>query len=155
FEHDLYDQLQLLQVLALVADNGHDPERVELLNVGAFDGRPEFHGLGELTSDELESLWPVRRSVTDEIVGLAVSAWDAVRAATPAEIEAFLACDSSALPFLAPALRRLLEELPDAVTGLARSERQLLAPLAREPLTPGRLFLESQVQEEAPFDGDA
>src|SRR5207249_11608532 len=73
FEHDLYDQLQLLQVLALA---GEAP-RLELINVGAFEGRPDFHGLGELTAGELESLWPLRRPVTDGVLELARAAWDA------------------------------------------------------------------------------
>jgi hypothetical protein len=59
------------------------------------------------------------------------------------------------LPFLAAALRRLLEELPDTANGLSRTERQLLEPLRDGPRTPGELFLESQKREEALFLGDA
>jgi len=55
FEHDLYDQLQLVDVLALAA-----PGTPELVVVGSFPGRPAFRGLGELTADELETLWPAR-----------------------------------------------------------------------------------------------
>ena len=58
FEHDLYDQLQLLDVLALA----HTEEAVpELIVVGSFPGKPSFAGLGELTANELETLWPSRR----------------------------------------------------------------------------------------------
>ena len=42
FEHDLFDQLQLIQVLSQC------PGRPELIVVGAFEGYPDFHGLGEL-----------------------------------------------------------------------------------------------------------
>ena len=55
FEHDLYDQLQLVDVLALAA-----PDAPELIVVGSFPGRPAFRGLGELTADDLETLWPAR-----------------------------------------------------------------------------------------------
>src|SRR5262249_48867178 len=55
----------------------------------------------------------------------------------------------------AAALRRMLEELPDSRTGLARSERHLLELLAEGPRTPMRLFVESQSREDAPFAGDA
>jgi DNA-binding transcriptional MerR regulator len=155
FEHDLYDQLQLLQLLALAADVGFDPQRLELVNVGTFNSRPTFRGLGELTADELETLWPLRRRVTRALVDLGRRGWDAVRAPEPTAIEAFLGEDTSALPFLAAALGRMLEELPDSRNGLARSERQLLELLADEPGTPRTLFLESQNREEAPYDGDA
>ena len=53
FEHDLYDQLQLVDALALAA-----PHTPELVVVGSFPGKPAFRGLGELTADELETLWP-------------------------------------------------------------------------------------------------
>ena len=58
FEHDLYDQLQLLDVLALAHADGAEPE---LIVIGSFPGRPSFAGLGELTASELETLWPSRR----------------------------------------------------------------------------------------------
>jgi DNA-binding transcriptional MerR regulator len=155
FEHDLYDQLQLLQILALAADAGHDEDRLELVNVDTFPGRPEFHGLGELGPDELESLWPLRRPVTARLVELGRRAWDALCAPEPTAVEQLRAEDTTALPFLAAALRRWLEELPAVDGGLARSERQLLEPLALGPRTPVQLFLAAQEREEAPFDGDA
>ena len=43
FEHDLYDQLQLLDALALAHEAGGSPE---LVVVGAFPGKPSFRGLG-------------------------------------------------------------------------------------------------------------
>ncbi len=143
FEHDLYDQLQLLEILSLV----DEPESVELIVVGEFPGRPNFNGLGELNADELTTLWPARQPATAEQLELARRAWDAFRAP---ELQP-LAGDTSALPFLAAAWRRLLDELPDEA-GLGRTERLLLEAL---PGTPIQLFLESQAREEAPFLGDA
>jgi hypothetical protein len=125
FEHDLYDQLQLIQILALAAG----AETLELIQVDSFPGRPTFHGLGELTADELETLWPQRVSVTPELVELAGRAWDAVREPEPSALAQLLDQNTSSLPFLAAALRRLLEELPDARSGLSRTERQLLEAL--------------------------
>jgi hypothetical protein len=155
FEHDLHDQLHLLQILARTAETGFDSERLELINVGSFEGRPGFRGLGELGADELESLWPLRRPVTTELAALGSLGWTAVTAPDPAEIEAFLARDTSGLPFLADALRRLLEELPDAHNGLARSERHLLELLRDGARRPPELFVAAQDLEEAPFAGDS
>jgi hypothetical protein len=155
FEHDLYDQLQLLQILAFAAATGFEPGRLELIDVDSFEGRPDFHGLGELEADELETLWPVRRPVTAEIAELGRRGWEALCAPEPTAIESMLAEDTALLPHLAPALRRLLEELPEAGSGLSRSERQVLEILAGGPLSPLKVFLESQAREEAPFEGDA
>jgi hypothetical protein len=152
FEHDLYDQLQLLQILVRIAEAGAD--RVELIAVGSFPGRPDFHGLGELSPDELATLWSQRRPVTAAELELARAGWDAFRAAEPTAIESLLGGDTSALPFLAAAFRRLLEELPDSRDGLARSERQLLEALAEGPRTPAELFVAGQKREQAPSEGD-
>ena len=155
FEHDLYDQLQLLQILALAGETGFEAARVELINVGSFPGRTTFHGLGELDADELESLWPQRKPVQSPVVERAREAWDAFRAPEPTALAGLVADGPSALPFLEAALGRLLEELPDARTGLSRGERQLLATLAGGPRTPRAAFEEAIAKEEAPFEGDS
>jgi DNA-binding transcriptional MerR regulator len=142
FEHDLYDQLQLLQILATEA-----PGLRELVDPGVF--------LGPLDVEELRELWPTRREITAELRELARAGLKAFTAPEPTAIEAFLARDTSALPHLAPALRRLLEELPDTRTGLGRGERQLLEPLLDGPKRPPELFLASQAAEDAAFEGDA
>lgn len=142
FEHDLYDQLQLLQVLALAGDT-------ELELIQADDH------LGPLRAHELEALWPLRRPVTEETRTTASEAWDAFRAPEPTALAALLERDTSALPHLAGALRRLLEELPATTDGLSRTERQLLEPLLDGPKRPHQLFLASQACEEDAFLGDA
>ncbi len=75
FEHDLYDQLQLLDVLALAHTEEAAPE---LIVVGSFPGRPSFAGLGELTASELETLWPSRGRATPAALEAATSAWAAL-----------------------------------------------------------------------------
>ena len=155
FEHDLYDQLQLVDVLALAGETGFDPEQLELIEVGAFAGRPGFRGLGELDVAELESLWPQRRAVTDEDTAGAQRAWEAVRRADPRGLVEVRLDPPPSRPFLAAALGRLLEELPDVNDGLSRTERQVLELLAEGPLLTGALFVASQDREDAPFHGDA
>jgi len=154
FEHDLYDQLQLVQALALVARGGAPTERLRLICIDRFEGHPDFAGLGELNPHELESLWPVRAPVADQTLAAATAAWDAFREPDPRAVESLVRTDSPALPFLRTALARLLEELPSARDGLARSERQLLEALAGGATSLGDLLIASFDQEEAPFLGD-
>jgi hypothetical protein len=156
FEHDLYDQLQLLDVLSLAARAGFDPERLELIQIGSFPGRPAFNGLGQLAPHELESLWPERLAVSTDLAARASAAWDAVRAEDPRALAA-LAGDEAheGLPHLAAALRRLVEELPGATNGLSRSERHALESLAAGPLVPTEAFARAQSAEAAPFLGDS
>jgi Domain of unknown function (DUF1835) len=154
FEHDLFDQLQLLQILASYVAARRAEARVEILNVGEVEGRPDFRGLGELTPIELEGLWDRRRPLTAE-PALATRAWEAVCSPEPTAIEALLAGPTEALPFLGAALHRLLEEFPDTTSGLSRTERQLLEALAEAPRTPLELLVDNGRREEAPFMGDA
>jgi hypothetical protein len=152
FEHDLYDQLQLLDVLALA--RGLEGS-LESIVVGAFPGKPSFRGLGELTPDELETLWPARREVSAETLLEAASAWAVFRAPDPVGLAEIAARGSEQLPFLAAALQRLLEELPAVEDGLSRTERQALQAIAGGARTPMAAFLATQEMEEAPFFGDA
>lgn len=154
-EHDLFDQLQLLQILAAIAGCGLDAPAVELLVVGEVPDRPDFHGLGELSAPELELLWPARVPLTADVLERGRAGWAALCEPDPRSLEAFAGATHPGLPYLRPALERLLEELPDTTSGLSRTERQLLEAMAAGASTPVEAFLESGRREEAPFAGDA
>jgi Domain of unknown function (DUF1835) len=150
FEHDLYDQLQLVDVLALAA-----PGTPELVVVDSFPGRPGFRGLGELTADELETLWPGRVPASQDTLAAAVSAWAAVRHPDPSALAVAAGADLPGLPFLRSALLRLLEELPGPGDGLSGTERRALQAVAAGAATPAAAFLAEQDLEASPFLGDA
>jgi DNA-binding transcriptional MerR regulator len=152
FEHDLYDQLQLLDILALAHEKRSSPQ---LIVVGAFPGKPSFAGLGELAADELETLWPTREPATEETLGVAAAVWAAFRASEPSALAGWSERAVPGMPFVAPALRRLLEELPAASDGLSATERHALHAIAAGANTPGAAFVAAQQLEQAPFLGDA
>jgi redox-sensitive transcriptional activator SoxR len=151
FEHDLYDQLQLLDVLALAHGERVPPE---LIVVGSFPGRPAFAGLGELAAGELETLWPSRRQAEPAALSAAASAWECLREPEPSALAAWATRDDAQLPYLAPALRRLLEELPAPGDGLSGTERRALRAIAAGAQTPPAAFVAAQRLEDAPFLGD-
>jgi hypothetical protein len=150
FEHDLYDQLQLLDTLALAREVGRTPE---LIVVGSFPGRRRFSGLGELSADELETLWPGRQTATAELLAEAAAAWGAFRSPDPTAL-AECAAHAEELPFLGAALQRLLEELPAADNGLSGTERRALEAITAGAPTPAAAFASAQALEDAPFLGD-
>ncbi len=125
FEHDLFDQLNLIQLLAWMRERLPAATPVSLICIGSFPGRPNFKGLGELTSDELAPLLETRQPVTDRQYALAKRAWLAFRAQTPEAVDALRHDDTSALPYLTPAITRFLQEYPWTDTGLSRTERRL------------------------------
>jgi hypothetical protein len=68
----------------------------------------------------LETLWPTRRTATPEALNAAATAWDAFRAPEPTALAECAERGSPQLPFLRPALRRLLEELQRTPTGACK-----------------------------------
>ncbi|MGH9262385.1 MAG: sigma-70 family RNA polymerase sigma factor, partial [Acidimicrobiales bacterium] len=130
-EHDLFDQLLLARHLAWFADRELGATVLSLICIGEYPGRPAFKGLGELTAPELGALFPTRRPVTRQQLELGRRAWAAFTAPDPRAVERFLAeGDTAALPFLAGALRRHLEEFPSVPNGLSRTEAQILELVA-------------------------
>jgi hypothetical protein len=126
FEHDLFDQLNLIQLLTWIREHLPAQTAVSLICIGSFPGRADFKGLGELQPHELASLLDTRQPVTDAQYALADRAWQAFRAPTPEAIDDLCYDETLALPYLAPALTRFLQEYPWTRDGLARSERRLL-----------------------------
>ncbi len=145
FEHDLYDQLQLLQVLDWFARAENRHRSLHLVQVSGF--------LGRQNEAEIAALRALEQEVTPEQLALAATAWGAFRAKTPDPWRALLEEDLSPLPFLEQAVRRMLEELPGP-DGLSRSDRQILAALASGITTPPALFVAVQRTEPAVFMGD-
>ena len=140
YEHDLFDQLNLIQLLSWLAALPGGAPPTTVISISAFPGRDRFKGLGELTPPELASLFGARQPVGPSQFALAQSSWQAFRSSDPRSIEALLDGDTSALPFLAAALRRHLEEFPWAADGLSRTERRLLELLAPGPTLLGAIF---------------
>lgn len=152
FEHDLYDQLQLIQILATLAQQ--PDTTATLIAIDRFPGVPEFHGLGQLTPAQLATLWPQRQPVTATQLTLAARAWKAFTASDPTTLRTFLTTDLTALPLLRPALERLIQEYPAAPHGLARTDRQILIAIAGGADDFDALFRRTQAAESAPYHGD-
>ena len=146
FEHDLYDQLQLIQLLDWFAAPARQPARLSLICHARF--------VSTGSDDQVRADFARRTPVTDAELGLASDAWAAVRGPSPEGVMEILNGDVGALRFLGDALERFLEELPGR-DGLARSERQLLAAVADGADTIPAAFAAAQEREAAVYLGDA
>jgi hypothetical protein len=155
FEADLYDQLQIVQILAALAALGVAPERVTLICIGEHLGIARFGGLGELSAAQLAAL-PERAAValTPDALALAERAWGALRAPDPSGLGAIAATRSRELRFLGEAFDRLGREYPSTRDGLSLTERRLLAAVAAGAATPADAFLRAAAREPRPFLGD-
>lgn len=154
FEHDLYDQLQLIQLLDWFSRHNHKATTVSLICINTFPGITNFVGLGQLNASQLRSLYETRHSLTKKELALGSEAWKAYCSPDPKVLEAFMQKDISALPFLKAALQRHLEQYPSLQAGLSRTERQILEVVASGSHKPLEIFRATQDKEESPFLGD-
>ena len=130
-EHDLFDQLLLVRHLAWFAERKLGNTRLSLICVDAFPGMPDFKGLGELAPAQLASLLGSRQAISRGQLQLGARAWRAFSATDRRELTAFLKReDCAALPFLAAALERYLEDVSPPANSLGRTERQILRLVA-------------------------
>ena len=130
FEADLFCQANLLYVLDWCSHRERS-SKLALICIDGFPGRPDFRGLGELTPEELASLFAERVEVTSSQLELAVRAWQAYRSEDPRELEQLLQAGTSALPFLNGALRLQLTRFPSTRNGLNRMEKTVLELVSR------------------------
>jgi hypothetical protein len=146
FEDDLYDQLQLIQLLDFF---GRGAARGKTLSVIVVDGY-----IPPLSTDEIKQLDKARQRVTPEQLELAKRAWKAFGSEDPTSISRLLEGSTTALKYLAAALRRHLEEFPSTDNGLSRSEREALSAIQAGHSTPVAAFLEVARKQESIFLGD-
>lgn len=153
FEHDLYDQLQLLQVLDWLGRQPK-PAPVSLIVIGTYPGIDRFTGLGQLSSEQLVGLLDMRIPATPEHFAAAMEGWHAFRQPEPTGLAGLLVKDVPALPYLRGAVLRLLEELPSVANGLSRTERAALGIVSQDISHPVGIFAELQSLEQRPWLGD-
>jgi len=136
FEDDLYDQLQLVQVLVLAGAHA-GLELVEL-------PRPPR----DLAAD------PDAEPLDEAHVALARRTWAAFAAGDVDALFALAGDEDAALAHLPLALARLLEELPWTTDGLSRVERAALEAIAAGATDRRDVFAAVAAREERPFLGD-
>jgi Domain of unknown function (DUF1835) len=146
FEHDLYDQLQLIQILDWFSRQDRGRTTLSLIATDRY--------LGLLRPDELLALSSSPRSVSLAQLVLGRRAWLAFAAEDPSSIVELLQGDTSALPYLRGALQRHLEQFPSTRNGLSRTERQILQITGAGPSSVGAAFCADRDLEERIFMGD-
>ncbi len=150
FEHDLLDQLQILQILHELPH----PQNTTIICIDRFDGISPFRGLGQLTPEQIASLYAGRTAITESHCALASQLWAQFCSDTPQALLAFSKTGSPLFPYMQSALLRHCQEFPWCIDGLTRTERQLLTLINNGTDTPSALFIENMNLEDALFIGD-
>jgi hypothetical protein len=140
FEHDLYDQLQLTQLLDWFAQ--HPARKLSLVCEAEY--------LGTMKAERASQLFEQRKSISPLQLEQGGEAWAAFTGDDPRKMDTG---NYVALPFLGAALRRQLQEYPWVADALSRLERNVTQALRDGPLGFREIF--EKVGEEPAFLGDA
>ena len=147
FDACMFDQTIMAHVIELASRLELPDTRLSLICISD-------RGLGEVPVDELPALFDTRHEITIAEKELAQCAWAAFTSENPQDIERLLRQDCSALPFLADALARHLQQFPSTADGLSRLQRQVLQAVAGGQSKLGAIFMQVSSMEEQAFLGD-
>jgi len=150
----LFDQTHLIHQLDYLPTVLTESTKLSLICIGEFPGFKRFVGLGQLSPDQMASLFETRHDVTSAEIALAQKAWRAFRSNDPRDLEAVVEGDCSALPYLKDALIRFLEEYPSTRSGLSRLQHEILEAVASGAAELGPIFAKVSDAEEQAFFGD-
>lgn len=147
FEHDLYDQLQLIQVLDRLGAQIREVSRVTLIVMPGY--------IGHASPDQLVAAYRSRVPVMTDLLRQGQRAWSAFTASSPGALAEISRMERHPLYALPAAIARLMQEFPDPVDGLTRTERFILSAASRaSPITPRDLFSAYCHAETSVFMGD-
>jgi hypothetical protein len=146
FEHDLYDQLQLLQILSWFSIQDLEHTTLSIVATNNY--------LGECSTQQIKKLLHYETPVTSKHFEIANNAWHAFCHNSPEKWIELLDEPTAILPYLKGAVYRMLEEYPNTKCGLSRTEFQALAIIASGENNPLDIFTKYQTYEERRFMGD-
>ena len=147
FEKDLYDQLQLLQILDWFESNLSKDTRLNLVLTDRH--------FTDYSSHELQAAIYYNKVITNKDLKLSKKVWSSFSDTSP--LSWFKLLDEADLDRLSlkNSVQRLLEEYPNTINGLSRTEHQALLTISKgEGMQKKEIFIESQKEEEAPFIAD-
>jgi hypothetical protein len=147
FEEDLYDQLQLIQVLHH-RNNSSAGKPFFLVQHRKFFG---------LNPAGIRTVHAQRRPVSKEQMMFATEAWRAFVSDTPENLLPIVHKKTAQpiAPFALAALERLLSEYPSSHNGLSATQQQILGIVAQNnPVGPEELFRDNNLREQYAYLGN-
>ncbi len=154
FDACLLDQTMLCHILSCMRIKGLGT--AELICVDAFPGIEPFDGLGQLSPEQLASMYDSRQNVTKAQFDFAVRVDRAFAVQDQSELVDLAGLRDAPLPWVPAATARWLLERPDEATGLAQLEKLALRAVHSGLKTPGEIFNFAKTHDIHPiFWGDA
>jgi hypothetical protein len=146
FEYDLFDQTilsSLLHWFELRRLQGKTLPNLSWIVADSFPGIQDFRGLGQLTPEQLCSLWPRRRAVNERELAAGSQAWRAFSSSDPTAVLTWLTEQDDRFPechVMTQAFAFHLKRFPSTVDGMGAVERETLSILRQGPARIDSLF---------------
>jgi hypothetical protein len=137
FDACLFDQSMLAHLLTCLAPEW---QKLELLCVDRHPGIEPFHGLGQMTPEQLFSVYPNRKAVSQGQIQFAKEVDGMFASGDQQGIKRLAALKTAALPWIPAAAQRWLEEQPDPQSGLGKLQVLSLNVLQRGSYRPAELM---------------
>ena len=151
FESDLFDQLQILQVLEMLDRLSVEPEKIAVCCIDSYPGLVRFNNITELAPTEFGELYERRPRLRKETLRLAKAAWLAFIDSTPERMLALDLSNARQLPFLREAFDRLWQEYPNRTNGLSLLQNRILQALDKGLKTAWQVYTRVNSQEKRVF----
>jgi len=131
FDPCWFCQTILIRLLDWFARKDLGGTTLSVICPGSFPGIENYIGLGQLAPDQMAGLMDRREEITSGLLELGQRAWAAYCSTDPAEVEALLSTDTTALPYLKAALSDHLKRFPAITNGLNIVEDAILKTTVR------------------------
>jgi hypothetical protein len=153
FDACVFDQSMLCHILACMRVLGM--ENADLLCIDAFPGIKPYHGLGQLSPEQLASVYDRRQPLNTDQFLFAERVDRAFALQDHCAFKELSGLSEAALPWVPAAVTRWIEEQPDRVTGLSRLEKLALEAIRSGSETTAEVFSCVSASETPPqFWGD-
>jgi len=153
FDACLFDQSMLAHILACLRFLGN--EQAELICVDAYPGIEPYHGLGQLSPEQLASVYDRRQPLSFDQFRFAEKVDTAFALQDKAMFTELSRQSNAPLPWIPAAVTRWLQELPFDATGLGRLEQLALEAIRSGCCTPAEILARVSASDTPPqFWGD-
>ncbi|WML46711.1 DUF1835 domain-containing protein [Neobacillus sp. PS3-34] len=125
FEHDRFDQTMLMYLLTELSSKGF--RNLSMISINQYPGIDPFHGLGQLSSEQLIELLEIKKEITNEQIHEAVTGWKAYNSNDRDDIEKWILTENHFLPFLLQVFKDHRGYFPSHKTGLNEVESLALS----------------------------
>lgn len=133
FEHDLYDQLQLIEVCHRINEKMTPLPKLSIVSIDTHPEVPFFHGFGNLTVAMMEGLYTERKDFTQGELQKGCELWRCLVSESPMKLAEIVKEEIEGWPYMVKALNRFCHEFPDINTGLTLTQTYLLLALLKAP----------------------